>query len=211
MSSPFARSPASALLWSFAWRRRSAYRRAARPARIARCRRSAANCRARQWRHRDGETAVDVAHDFFAGETVAIDRVGDEPAFWIVERDRPIARRRRHAADRECAAAVQIIAGIVGMGVERYAVAHAGRQFAAARNAGARIRIDIDRSALWPCRPGADGQRTEGDAARQREPRRAKPESGGDQQRETRTEQQAHVGSDRTRADAVSAISRRAA
>ena len=53
----------------------------------------------RQRRHRDREPAVDVAHDFLAGEAVAIDRVGDEPAFRIVQRDRPIARRRRHAAD----------------------------------------------------------------------------------------------------------------
>ena len=149
----------------------------------------------RQRRDRDGEAAVAVAHDFLAGEAVAVDRVRHQPAFRIVQRHRPVARRRRHAADREGAAAVEIIAGIVGMGIERHAVARAGRQFAGARDDGARIGIDIDRSAFRPCRPGADGQRAEGDAARQREPGRAEPDRGRDQQRETRTEQQPHARS----------------
>ena len=82
---------------------------------------------------------------------------------------------------REGAAAVETVSGIVGVRIERNAVAHSGRQFAAARDAGARIGIDIDRAALRPCRPGADGQRAEGDAARQREPGRAEAERGRDQ------------------------------
>ena len=130
----------------------------------------------------DGEAAAGVAHDFGAGEAVPVDRVGDEPALRVVERHRPIARRRRHAADREGATPVESVSGIVGVGIEGDAVAGADRQFAGAGDGGARVGIDVDRSALRPGRPGADGQRAESDAARQREPGRAEPDGGGEQQ-----------------------------
>ena len=82
------------------------------------------------------------------------------------------------------AAAVESISGIVGAGVEGDAIAGADRQFAGARDRGARVRIDVDGSALRPGGPGADGQRAEGDAARQRQPSRAEADGGGEFERE---------------------------
>ena len=76
--------------------------------------------------------------------------------FRIVERQGPKARLRRGAAQQHVAAAVERPPGIVGAGEERDAVARADRQFAAARDHGARIRIDAGGAVLRPRGPGAD-------------------------------------------------------
>ena len=56
---------------------------------------------------RDLEAAVGAADDLLAGEAVPLHRIGDQPALGIVERDGPVARLRRDAAQDHVAAAVE--------------------------------------------------------------------------------------------------------
>ena len=51
-------------------------------------------------RNDDHEAAVAVAHDLLAGEIVALQRIGDQLAVEIIERQGPEARGRRHARRR---------------------------------------------------------------------------------------------------------------
>ena len=138
------------------------------------------------------ERAVRAADDFLAGEAVTLQRIGDEMAFRIVQRQGPEPRRRRHAADHHVAAAVQRSFAVVGRRRERHAVAGADRQFAAARNRGARIGIDLGGAGSRPRGPCADGERAEIGAARRGHPRRAEADRGGDDQRQQGEEDQPH-------------------
>ena len=65
---------------------------------------------ARARRDPDLERAVGAADDFLAGEAVALQRIGDQMALGVVQRQRPEPRRRRHAADDHVAAAVERLA-----------------------------------------------------------------------------------------------------
>ena len=114
-----------------------------------------------------------VAHDLLAGEAVPVDRVGDQAALRIVERQRPVARLRGRAADQHVAAAVERAAGIVAAREEGDAVARADRQFAAARDRGARIGVDVGGAGLRPGGPAPIVSAPNAIAARQRKPRRA--------------------------------------
>ena len=115
----------------------------------------------------------------------------------IVERQRPVARRGRHAADDKCAAPVEHITRVVGAGIKGHAVAGSNRQLTGSGDVGARIRIDVDRSTLRPCRPCADGHCAERDPARQRQPSRAEPNRRREYQCEAGAQEQSHVRSDR--------------
>src|SRR5262249_15788871 len=102
------------------------------------------------------------------------------------------ARRRRGAADHRLAAAIERAAAVVGAGHERDAVADRDRQRAGARDRGARIGIDVCGAGLWPRRPGADAQRAEAGAARQRHPGRAERDHGGQNEGVEGADQKAH-------------------
>ena len=111
------------------------------------------------------------------------DRVAHQTAVRIVKRDGPVARLRRHSAHHDIAAAVERLALVVVACLERDAVTGADRQYARARDHGARIRIDARRAMARPCVPGADAESAEGLTLREREPRRAEADHGRDNQR----------------------------
>src|SRR5262249_52829866 len=141
----------------------------------------------------DHEAAVRFAHDFGAGEAVPVDGVGHRPSLGVVEGDRPVARRWCQTADHEGAAAIKGISRVVAPGIESDAVARPDRELAGARDARPRVRVDTPRAALRPGGPGANRERAEGDAVRERQPGHAKPDDRREYQREARTEKKAHV------------------
>jgi len=131
---------------------------------------------------RDLERAVRLAHDLLAGEAVALQRIGDQMALAVIERQRPEPRRRRHAGDDDIAAAVERLLLVVGGRGEGDAVAGADRQLAVAHDGGARIGIDVGGAGARPRGPGADGQRADLGAARRRHPGRADADNGREQE-----------------------------
>ena len=66
----------------------------------------------------DLEAAVGAAHDLLAGEAVALDRVGDQAALGIVERERPEPRLRRGAADVTSQRPSSALPVVIGAGEE---------------------------------------------------------------------------------------------
>src|SRR6185295_10546610 len=92
---------------------------------------------------RNAERAVGVADELLAGEAAAIERVGNEPAVRIIERDREEARLRRGPGNREIASPVERAAAVVGGGAEHDAVAESQWKGAGALHLGAGIGVDL--------------------------------------------------------------------
>lgn len=126
--------------------------------------------------NRDLELAIRLAHQLLAGEAVAIDRVWDQMAVAVIDRQGEEPRLRGRAAHHHVAASIERAVEVVCPGDESEAIAKPHRQDAVTRDRGARVRIDLGTASLGIGGPRADRHGAEGDISGQRKPGHAKPD-----------------------------------
>src|SRR5581483_6847409 len=107
----------------------------------------------------------------------------------VIKRDGPVACLWRGSANHDIAASIKPAPGVIRSGQKRNAITGSDRQFTAARDSSARVRIDVARSGFRPSGPGSQRDRAKRDAAAQRRARRAETDNRGNKEGKNGTEQ----------------------
>jgi hypothetical protein len=101
-------------------------------------------------RNNDLKAPIAAPDYFLTGEAVTVDRIGDQPAIRVVERQGPEASHRGYPRNDDLAASVKGFAVVIGLQAERNTIAHGRRQPASARDGSAGVRVGVDSPRLWP-------------------------------------------------------------